>query len=86
MTEAETRDRFLRDPEVEAKTTLSRSQRWKLEQRGEFPARIKLGGRTVVWSAREIEEWMQSCPRARYVPRGAVLGPLRPAKENDNTL
>jgi predicted DNA-binding transcriptional regulator AlpA len=72
---SETQDRFLREAKVAAMTTLSRAQRWRLELRGEFPARIRLGGRTVVWSAREIEEWMQSRPRARYVPRGAILGP-----------
>jgi len=72
---SETTDRFLRDPEVKAKTTLSRAQRWRLELKGQFPARIKLGGRTVVWSAREIDEWMTNRPRAHYLPRGAVLGP-----------
>jgi predicted DNA-binding transcriptional regulator AlpA len=72
---SETTDRFLREAEVAVMTSLSRAQRWRLELRGEFPARIRLGGRTVVWSAREIDKWMQSRPRARYVPRGAVLGP-----------
>lgn len=74
---SETTDRFLREPEVAATTTLSRAQRWRLELKGMFPARIRLGGRTVVWSAREIEEWMKSRPRARYVPQGALLGPRR---------
>jgi predicted DNA-binding transcriptional regulator AlpA len=72
---SEPQDRFLREAEVAVMTTLSRAQRWRLELRGEFPARIRLGGRTVVWSAREIEEWMQSRPRARYLPQGAILGP-----------
>jgi predicted DNA-binding transcriptional regulator AlpA len=64
---------LLREGEVAAMTSLSRAQRWRLELRGEFPARIRLGGRTVLWSAREIEEWMQSRPRARYAPRGAIF-------------
>ena len=75
MVELETRDRFLREAEVALVTSLSRAQRWRLELRGDFPARIRLGGRTVVWSAREIEEWMKSRPRARYAPRGVILGP-----------
>jgi prophage regulatory protein len=84
---SETKDRFLREAEVHAMTSLSRAQRWRLELRGAFPARIRLGGRTVVWSAREIEEWMQSRPRARYVPRGAILGPHPPAEtENGSAL
>jgi predicted DNA-binding transcriptional regulator AlpA len=78
----ETKDRFLREAEVAATTSLSRAQRWRLELRGEFPARIRLGGRTVVWSAREIEAWMQSRPRARYLPRGAILGP-QPSDDED---
>ena len=77
----ETKDRFLREGEVAAMTSLSRAQRWRLESRNEFPARISLGGRTVVWSAREIEEWMKSRPRARYVPRGAILDPPTTAAE-----
>ena len=71
----ETKDRFMREAEVHSMTSLSRAQRWRLELTGKFPVRIRLGGRTVVWSAREIEEWMQSRPRARYVPQGAFLGP-----------
>jgi len=71
---SETTDRFMREAEVHAMTSLSRAQRWRLELKGQFPARIRLGGRTVVWSAREIEEWMHSRPRARYVPQGALLG------------
>jgi prophage regulatory protein len=75
MADVDTRDRFLREAEVALVTSLSRAQRWRLELRGDFPARIRLGGRTVVWSAREIEEWMKSRPRARYAPRGAILRP-----------
>jgi predicted DNA-binding transcriptional regulator AlpA len=75
MAEVETRDRFLREAEVALATSLSRAQRWRLELRGDFPARIRVGGRTVVWSAREIEQWMTSRPRARYAPRGAILRP-----------
>jgi prophage regulatory protein len=87
MTMSETNDRFMREAEVAAMTSLSRAQRWRLELRGEFPARTRLGGRTVVWSSREIDEWMQSRPRARYVPRGAILGPHRlAATENNSTL
>jgi prophage regulatory protein len=80
---SETTDRFLREAEVAAMTSLSRAQRWRLELRGEFPARIRLGGRTVVWSAREIQEWMQSRPRARYMPQGALLGPRHSDDEDE---
>jgi hypothetical protein len=29
----------------------------------------------VGWWEEEIEDWMKSLPRARYVPQGALLGP-----------
>jgi prophage regulatory protein len=71
----ETTDRLMRDAEVKAKTTLSRAQRWRLEQKGKFPKRVELSGRTVAWRESEINEWIASRPRAHYLPRGAVLGP-----------
>jgi prophage regulatory protein len=60
-----TPDRFLREPEVAAMTSLGRAQRWRLESRGEFPSRVKLGDRTVAWSLLEVQEWMRNRPRAR---------------------
>jgi prophage regulatory protein len=78
-----TKGRFLREREVKAKTSLSRPQRWRLESRGEFPLRVRLGPRTVGWWEGEIEDWMKSRPRARYVPKGAVLGPRSHSDDED---
>ena len=63
-------------------TSLSRAQRWRLELRGEFPACIRLGGRTVVWSAREIEEWIAEEPASGAL-RAARRDP-RPATPSNN--
>ncbi|MEP1573893.1 helix-turn-helix transcriptional regulator [Roseibium album] len=38
---------------------LSRSQIWRLEKDGRFPARIKIGHRKVAWRYSEIIEWIE---------------------------
>jgi prophage regulatory protein len=83
---SETERRFVREPEVKRRTTLSRAQRWKMEQKGEFPRRFRLGPHTVAWWDDEIEQWMQSRPRAGYVPRDAVLGPQQNDDEEKPSL
>ena len=54
----QTPDRFVREPEVHKITGLSRTTRWRLERRGEFPRRRALSTNTVGWLASEIEAWM----------------------------
>lgn len=51
-------DRFVREAERRRITAISRSQAWKLEQEGRFPARIKLGRRSVVWRLSELTQWL----------------------------
>ncbi len=51
-------DRFLREPEVKRITGLSRTTRWRLERRGEFPRRRILSRNAVGWLASQIETWM----------------------------
>jgi prophage regulatory protein len=36
----------------------------RLEVAGEFPTRVKLGACRVAWFAEEIEEWIDTRPRA----------------------
>ncbi|MBG6154759.1 putative DNA-binding transcriptional regulator AlpA [Labrenzia sp. EL_159] len=38
---------------------LSRSQIWRLEKEGRFPARIKIGRRKVAWRYSEIIDWIE---------------------------
>ena len=53
-----TDERFLREPEVQHVTGLSRTTRWRLEQEGQFPRKRKLSQNAVGWLASEIEAWM----------------------------
>ena len=57
-------ERILRQSEVLAITGLGRTTIWRLERRGEFPARRRITGNIVGWLASEVEEWMRSRPVA----------------------
>ena len=53
-------DRIIREAERLRLTSISRSQAFQLERRGEFPKRIRLGSRSVGWSRRAILNWIAS--------------------------
>lgn len=53
-------NRFLREKEVRARTGLSRTTRWRLEQAGDFPIRRRLSTNAIGWLESEIEAWMQA--------------------------
>jgi prophage regulatory protein len=53
-------NRFLREKEVRARTGLSRTTRWRLEQAGDFPTRRRLSANAIGWLESEIEAWMQA--------------------------
>lgn len=36
---------------------------WRMETRGEFPQRIRLGDRRVGWHESEIDQWLADRPR-----------------------
>jgi len=46
-------------------TGLCRSNIYRLEAAGAFPARVKLSERTSAWRSDEVNEWIISRPRAR---------------------
>lgn len=54
----ETIERILKAHEVHTMTGLSRTTIWRLENKGEFPARVSLGGNRVGWRLSEINHWM----------------------------
>lgn len=54
----ETTERILKAHEVHTMTGLSRTTIWRLENKGEFPARVSLGGNRVGWRLSEINHWM----------------------------
>ena len=51
--------RFLRLPEVIARTGLSRSTIYVRLEQGRFPRPVSLGGRAVGWIEAEVEEWIR---------------------------
>ena len=51
--------RFLRLPEVMARTGLSRSTIYVRLEQGRFPRPVSLGGRAVGWIEAELDEWMR---------------------------
>lgn len=51
---------ILRETEVLRRTGLSRTTRWRLARRGDFPAPRQLSPGAIGWLADEIDEWMES--------------------------
>lgn len=56
-------DRLVREHERRAITSISRSHAWILEQKGLFPARRKIGSRSVCWKLSELLEWCDNQPK-----------------------
>lgn len=52
-------DRMIREPECRVMTTLSNSTRWRMEQEGKFPKRIKIGPSAVAYRLSEIQAWVR---------------------------
>ncbi len=52
--------RILRIRDVMLRTALSRSQIYRLIDRGEFPQQIRLGERAAGWIEEEVARWLQS--------------------------
>ena len=55
--------RFLRLPEVLARTGLSRSTVYVRLEQGRFPRPVSLGARAVGWIESEVDEWMARADR-----------------------
>jgi prophage regulatory protein len=63
--------------ECKAITRLHQSTRWRLEKRGKFPRRIKIGDADAVngriaWSRAEVMAWLAARMAARSSPPGAA--------------
>jgi prophage regulatory protein len=50
---------ILRLPSVKKRTGLSRSSIYLRMSNNEFPASISLGGRSVGWLEKDIDEWLE---------------------------
>lgn len=51
-------DKFLRRPEVENLTGLSRSTIYSMISNGEFPKPVRIGRRAVAWRESVIQSWI----------------------------
>lgn len=56
-----TPDRIIRAKELQDLTGLSRTTLWRMENKGDFPRRVSLGGNLVGWRYSEIREWIEQC-------------------------
>lgn len=73
----------MRFPSVRELTGLSRSTIWRLEQEGDFPARMKLSKSSVGWRTTEVAKWLDKRERGaraqpislRRVRGGSVAAP-----------
>ena len=52
-------ERVLRIKEVVSLTGLSRTTLWRMERRGEFPARLRLSVGSVGWRYSDIQNWIE---------------------------
>jgi prophage regulatory protein len=58
-------ERLLRLPDVEEKTSLSRSTIYRRIQAGTFPAPLELGPGTVRWRMSDVDAWIEGLSAAR---------------------
>lgn len=70
---------YLSVGQVAARFGVSTDSIWRWRRDGEFPAPVKLGGRTTRWRLADIENWESQCVCAfamglRFEPEAAFLG------------
>ena len=65
---------FYSDDRVQELTTLSKTQRRRLEQAGDFPKAVQISRRRRAYVAREIDRWCEAkidAARGASSPKGA---------------
>lgn len=60
--------KLIRMRQVLQTTGLSRMTIYRLERRGEFPQRRRLGRNSVAWIDEEVDAWVESRPAAVTAP------------------
>ncbi len=68
MDETKQTDALLRERDVKALTGLSKSTRWRMIARGEFPRPCRVGQRVSAWRAPEAQKWLASRQPASGAP------------------
>ena len=51
-------DRIIGEPECEHITDASRTTRWRMMQRGEFPQKVRISPNRTGWLLSEVMEWL----------------------------
>jgi|GEM_PF-3270949 len=69
--------RIILDPEVKQVTGLSRTSRWRMIERGEFPAPVRLSSGRVGFFEDEVADWQSNLPRAN---EGSITKPRSPGR------
>ena len=54
-----TTERVIRKTELLATIGLSDPTIWRMEKKGKFPKRLRLGGNSCGWLLSEVMEWME---------------------------
>src|SRR5262245_19116736 len=62
-------DRILRERKVCERLDLSHATIWRMIQRGDFPAPVRLGPQSVGWIEREVNDWIAARAAIRPVRR-----------------
>lgn len=65
MNTSKIENRLLSDDQVEARTSLSRTTRWRMERDSTFPKRVVISRNRVGWLASEINQWIADRVAAR---------------------
>lgn len=63
--------KVLRAEDVVDRTGLSRTSIWRMEKRGDFPARIQLSPNRVGWLESDVDEWIESRARPAVAAAGS---------------
>jgi predicted DNA-binding transcriptional regulator AlpA len=53
-------DRIVKEAERERITSISRSQAFQLERKGQFPKRVRLSSHSVGWRLSSLLDWVSS--------------------------
>jgi prophage regulatory protein len=64
-------ERFLRLPEVKARTGLARSTIYLFAAQGQFPKPVRISPHIVAWVESEVQEWIRAKIAARHELRRA---------------
>jgi prophage regulatory protein len=79
---------LLRRNRVEARTGLSRSRLYELIAKGEFPAPVALGPKSVAWVSSEVTDWIEAriaAPRRGSAPAADPRRGKRTARKSTAT-